>query len=66
MGKTNFHGNHCGCTDPGCPVHKGKSECDRKTRLRTLYRSDMEDLTGTLMCPRCAEDAFDSGLFYTK
>ncbi len=35
-------------------------------RLRTLYRSDMEDLTGTLMCPRCAEDAFDSGLFYTK
>jgi hypothetical protein len=53
----------CECTDPGCPVHKGKSECSHFGRVVTLYRVDMEDETGTRMCRACAEDAMESGLF---
>ena len=56
---------HCECSDPGCPAHQGKSECN-KSRLVVVYRVDMEDRTGTAMCPRCADDAMDSGVFYTK
>jgi hypothetical protein len=55
---------HCGCADPGCPVHKGASECKGHTDTR-LYRVDMRDTTGTLFCWACADDAFDSGLFLT-
>jgi hypothetical protein len=28
-----------------------------------LYRVDMEDIGGTLMCECCADDALDSGLY---
>lgn len=54
---------HCECSDPGCPVHHGISECKNTSRLKTLYRIDMEDRTGTQFCPRCANDAYESGLF---
>lgn len=56
----------CECSDPGCPVHKGQSQCTNKTRTRLVYRVDMEDFTGTAMCPRCLEDAMESGVFTTK
>lgn len=59
------HANPCECTDPGCPKHKGKSECPSAGR-RLVFRSDMEDVSGTLMCPKCAEDAMSSGVFYTR
>jgi hypothetical protein len=52
----------CGCTDPDCPVHLYHKMCDKRAH-RTLYRIDMEDRTGTPMCDRCAEDAFESGVF---
>jgi len=55
----------CDCSDPGCPVHKGKERCKHLARY-IVYRSDMEDETGTPMCQRCMEDAMDSGVFYTK
>lgn len=55
----------CECSDPGCPAHSGKSECERIS-VTTVYRSDMEDRTGTRMCRACMEDAMESGVFYTK
>lgn len=54
--------SRCECSDPGCPVHEGKSSCDQKA-THLLYRVDMEDQTGTAFCAGCGEDAFDSGLF---
>lgn len=57
--------NKCECSDLGCPVHEGKSNCERLAH-ETLYRVDMEDQTGTLFCHECASDAFDSGVFTTK
>lgn len=54
--------NKCECTDPGCPVHKGKSDCRNYART-IVYRVDMNDETGTAMCNRCADDAMDSGVF---
>ena len=56
---------HCECSDPGCPVHKGSSHCPNKSTGK-VYRSDMEDRSGTAMCRGCASDALDSGVFYTK
>jgi hypothetical protein len=56
----------CECTDPGCPVHSGKSQCTHTSRLTPVYRIDMEDQTGTLMCPACLTDALDSGVFTTE
>jgi len=53
----------CECGDPGCPICHGKC---RKPARTTVYRSDMEDETGTPMCEGCATDCMDSGLFYTK
>lgn len=53
----------CECSDPGCPVCQG--HC-RKPARTLVYRSDMEDETGTPMCSGCTEDCMDSGLFYTK
>lgn len=50
----------CECSDPGCPVCKGK--CDKRA-THALVRVDMEDLTGTLFCEPCGADAFESGLF---
>jgi hypothetical protein len=52
----------CECSDPGCPGHKGSRHCG-KAALTTVYRSDMDDETGTDMCHVCAEDALDSGVF---
>lgn len=53
----------CECVDPGCPACKGK--CTQKGG-RLIYRVDMEDWTGTRMCPGCREDAMASGLFDSK
>lgn len=53
----------CECGDPGCPVCHG--HC-RKPARTTVYRSDMEDETGTPMCEGCAADCIESGIFYTK
>jgi len=53
----------CECSDAGCPAHKGKSECPSIGRTQTVYRIDMEDRTGSRMCPKCASDAMESGLF---
>ena len=50
----------CECVDPSCPNCKG--DCSEKP-ARLLFRIDMEDHSGTLMCDECADDAFDSGLF---
>jgi len=53
----------CECGDPGCPVCHG--HCHKPAHT-TVYRSDMEDRTGTPMCDECTADCLDSGLFYTK
>ena len=53
----------CECGDPGCPVCHGN--CRRAASV-TVYRSDMDDETGTSVCDRCAEDCLESGVFYTK
>lgn len=52
----------CECNDSKCPVHNGQAECGNIGHV-TLYRVDMEDLTGTLFCEPCASDALDCGLF---
>jgi hypothetical protein len=52
----------CQCSDPGCPVHAGKSSCTHRA-ITALVRVDMEDITGTAFCRACADDAFESGLF---
>jgi hypothetical protein len=52
----------CECSDPGCPEHKGDSECIHPG-LSVLYRIDMLDYTGTLFCEKCGQDAIGSGLF---
>lgn len=58
--------HQCECSDPGCPVHKGQSKCSFVGRTTTLFRIDMEDRTGTRMCPACTSDAMDSGLFRSR
>lgn len=52
----------CDCSDPGCPVHRGKSTCVISATQR-LYRVDMDDPCGSRFCGACASDAFASGLF---
>lgn len=52
----------CECSDSGCPAHSGKNRCSHQATI-VLYRSDMEDRTGTAFCDKCAEDALDSGVF---
>lgn len=54
--------SECQCANPTCRVHWGLSECRRYAR-RLLYRADVEDQTGTLMCNFCAGVAFASGSF---
>ena len=54
----------CQCADSLCPVHRG-TDCDLPA-TRTLYRVDMEDLTGTSFCEACANDALQSGLFFGR
>ena len=51
---------NCECSDPACPVCRGK--CREKAET-ILFRIDMQDRTGTAMCEPCADDAMDSGLF---
>lgn len=53
----------CECSDPGCPMCHGKCGHDADC---IAFRSDMEDRTGTPMCDDCAEDALQSGVFYTR
>lgn len=52
----------CECSDAGCAAHKGISKCTNKADT-ILYRVDMDDASGTLMCSDCADDATTSGLF---
>jgi hypothetical protein len=53
----------CECSDPGCPVHPGRAECN-VLATTVVYRSDMEDYGGTKMCEDCAADALESGVFH--
>lgn len=55
----------CECSDPGCKAHKRISECKAKGYI-ILYRTDMDDETGTVMCIDCTDYAFSSGLLTTK
>lgn len=55
----------CQCSDPGCPVHPKQSACKHKA-TKILYRSDMDDRTGTPVCAGCADDMLESGVFYSK
>ena len=55
----------CECGDMECPMHWGVSKCNKEA-ITTLFRVDMEDETGTLMCEGCANDAMASQLFYEK
>ena len=50
----------CYCSDPGCPHCQG--DC-HATATETVYRVDMADATGTLMCGECGEDAMSSGVY---
>jgi hypothetical protein len=54
---------HCECADVGCPVCNGEG-CDQPATT-TLYRTDIEDTTGTEFCDGCGEDAYSVGLFRT-
>lgn len=59
--------SQCECADKECPKHLIDSE--KRTSIcqsiatTILYRTDMEDNTGTAMCDECSEDAIDSGVF---
>jgi hypothetical protein len=61
----------CECSDPECPAfthginEDGTPDCDEFAYAGRLYRIDMYDESGTLMCNRCAEDALESGVFTT-
>ena len=55
----------CECSDRGCPVHEGDSECSRKA-TNHVWRVDMEDRDGLEMCEGCASDALDSGVFTSE
>ena len=52
----------CECSDQGCSEHEGKEDC-KESANTILYRVDMQDASGTLMCDDCANDATMSGLF---
>ena len=54
--------SRCECNDIACFRHQNSSECTG-VGLVVLYRTDLEDRTGTLFCDECACDALDSGLF---
>lgn len=53
---------NCECSDPGCPVHRGLPTCPHRATDR-VFRVDMADKSGTLMCPGCTEDALDAEVF---
>lgn len=56
---------NCDCTDRGCRFHRGFAWCTTLAD-EIVYRVDMEDLTGTLMCSPCAGDAYETGLFTSE
>ena len=49
----------CECFDPQCPHER----TGHRGRCRLLYRVDMNDYPGTLMCETCQDDALDSSVF---
>lgn len=55
----------CDCTDRGCTQHRGFAWCNTLAS-EIVYRVDMEDLTGTLICSACARDAYETGLFTSE
>lgn len=52
----------CECSDPMCP-HPGMPKACTRISNTKVYRVDMEDREGTLMCEVCASDAMESGVF---
>lgn len=52
----------CECSDPGCPVCRGK--CADVATME-LERADMSNAR-VCMCDDCASDALDSGIFSTE
>lgn len=56
------HPHPCECADTGCPAHFGLPHCERRANA-VLFRTDMEDKTGSLFCERCALDAYGSGVY---
>jgi len=52
----------CECMDKGCPIHKGQT-CTSYRGKVILHRVDMEDISGTMFCLPCSNDAMGSGLF---
>ena len=58
-----FNKTPCECGDKGCPACG--ANCDRNA-TSILFRVDQVDVTGTLMCEGCSDDAMESGLFEIK
>lgn len=52
----------CEDQDPGCPTHKGDT-CNSLEPASLFERGDMANARVRL-CPACAADALDSGVFY--
>jgi hypothetical protein len=52
----------CECHDPGCD-HTEQGHHKDTRQYRILYRIDMDDRSGTMMCHTCREDAMLCGLF---
>ncbi len=52
----------CECGDRECPAHTNKYSCDNEGKV-LVFRIDMNDQSGTLMCEECADDAIESGIF---
>jgi hypothetical protein len=51
--------SRCECSDSKCPT-----ACDGKCQMAASYlffRTDMEDLSGTMFCAGCGDDAYESG-----
>lgn len=64
----NYRPSQCECYDAAChyDTRENPARCSAISRLRTLYRVDMDDTTGTRMCETCGADALESGLFDTR
>ena len=50
----------CECGDPGCPVHDGKSSCDKPATQKLRGPDDGRGVY-QIYCDGCAEDACDAG-----
>jgi len=59
-------GVECQCYDVLCPVHKGQSSGCAHEGTVQVWRVDMQDGSGMMMCKGCTEDALQSGVFYTS